>query len=151
MASAGLYASLHIAPDKQPRQYPTTLFFTGRMPFLPPNQQRQSTEGRKVKPVWILLQQETASGSSINWAVCKSAPHSRQITMPAPHHSVFYRPDALPAAQPTASKHWRHNSTKSHNKLHKDFTSFHCLVMTLFGHTSILTNSTVSKLQHISQ
>jgi len=26
-------------------------------------------------------------------------------TMPAPHHSVFYRPDALPAAQPTASKH----------------------------------------------
>ena len=29
-----------------------------------------------------------------------SAPRSRQITMPAPHHSVFYRPDALPAAQP---------------------------------------------------
>ena len=26
-------------------QHPTTLFFTGRMPFLPPNQQRQSTEG----------------------------------------------------------------------------------------------------------
>ena len=24
------------------------------------------------------------------------------------HHSVFYRLDALPAAQPTASKHWRH-------------------------------------------
>jgi len=24
--------------------------------------------------------------------------------MPAPHHSVFYRPDALPVAQPTASK-----------------------------------------------
>ena len=23
------------------------------------------------------------------------------------HHSVFYRPDALPATQPTASKHWR--------------------------------------------
>jgi len=35
----------------------------------------------------------------------KSAPHSRQITMPTPHHSVFYRPDALPVAQPTASKH----------------------------------------------
>jgi len=25
--------------------HPTTQFFTGRMPFLPPNQQRQSTEG----------------------------------------------------------------------------------------------------------
>ena len=35
----------------------------------------------------------------------KSAPRSRQITTPAPHHSVFYRPAALPAAQPTASKH----------------------------------------------
>jgi len=29
---------------RQPRQHPTTQFFTGRMPFLPPNQQRQSTE-----------------------------------------------------------------------------------------------------------
>ena len=45
VASAGPYASLHLAPDRQPRQYPTTLFFTGQMPFLPPNQQRQSTEG----------------------------------------------------------------------------------------------------------
>ena len=62
---------------------------------------------RKVKPIWILLKQETVSGSGISWATCKFAPHSRQITMPAPHHSVFYRPDALPAAQPTASKHWR--------------------------------------------
>ena len=119
------------------------------------------------------------SGSGISWAIYKSVPRSRQITMPAPHHSVFfifgggkkgiwpvkkqsggvlawlsvwsdvqtciwpswchcyslslapvksrlvlpfwYRltqgvkwlllllflPDALPAAQPTASKHWR--------------------------------------------
>jgi len=31
---------------KEPRQHPTTQFFTGRMPFLPPNQQRQSTEGK---------------------------------------------------------------------------------------------------------
>ena len=29
---------------------------------------------------------------------------SSQITVPTSHHSVFYRPDALPAAQPTASK-----------------------------------------------
>ena len=29
---------------------------------------------------------------------------SLQTTMPSPHHSVFYRPDALPATQPTASK-----------------------------------------------
>ena len=27
------------------------------------------------------------------------------ISAPAPHHSVFYRPDALPVTQPTVSKH----------------------------------------------
>jgi len=37
---------MHLAADRQPHQHPTTLFFTGRMPFLPPNQQRQSTEGK---------------------------------------------------------------------------------------------------------
>jgi len=62
---------------------------------------------RKVKPIWILLKQETVSGSGIHWAICRSAPRSTQITMPAPHRSVFYSPDALPAAQPTVSKHWR--------------------------------------------
>jgi len=65
-----------------------------------------------VKPIWILLKQETVSGSGISWDICKSTTRSRQITMPAPHHSVFYRPDALPAAQPTATKHWRHKTTK---------------------------------------
>ena len=37
------YASLHLAPDRQPCQHPTTQFFTGRMPFLPPSQQCQCT------------------------------------------------------------------------------------------------------------
>jgi len=56
---------------------------------------------RKVKPIWILLKQETVSGTGIHWAICKSAPRSRQIITPAPHHSVFYRPDvkALKASQ----------------------------------------------------
>ena len=61
-------------------------------------------------PRWdnlVLLKQETVSGSGISWTICKPAPRSRQISMAAPHHSVFYRPDALPAAQPTASKHRR--------------------------------------------
>jgi len=46
VASAGLYASLHLAPARRPCQHPTTQFFTDRMPFLPPNQQRQITEGK---------------------------------------------------------------------------------------------------------
>jgi len=44
VASAGPYASLHLAPDNH-ASTPSLSFFTGRMPFLPPNQQRQSTEG----------------------------------------------------------------------------------------------------------
>jgi len=61
---------------------------------------------RKVKPIWILLEQETVSGSGISWTICKSVLRSRQITTPAPHRSVFYRPDALPVTKPTASKHF---------------------------------------------
>jgi len=48
--------------------------------------QHQKGKTRKVKPIWIY------------WS-------KTYITMAASHHSVFYRPDALPAAQPTASKH----------------------------------------------
>jgi len=58
---------------------------------------------RKVKPIWILLKQETVSGSGISWAICKSALCSRRITMPAPHHSVFYRPDARHSCHPSNS------------------------------------------------
>ena len=47
--------------------------------------------------MWILLKQETVSGSGISWAICMSASRSREITTPAPHDLVFYRPDALPA------------------------------------------------------
>jgi len=56
---------------------------------------------KKVKAIWIKLQQETVSGSSISWAICKSAPRSRQITMPVPHHCFFtgWMPFLLPNQQ----------------------------------------------------
>ena len=57
---------------------------------------------RKVKPIWILLKQETVSGSGISWAICKSAPHSRQITTPAPHRSSFLQ-TGCPSWCPTNS------------------------------------------------
>ena len=56
---------------------------------------------RKVKPIWILLKQETVSGSGISWGICKSAPRSRQITTPAPHHSVST--GRMPSCRPTNS------------------------------------------------
>jgi len=43
---------------------------------------------QKGKPFWILMKQEMMGGSGISWTKCKSsAPRSRQITMPVPHHS----------------------------------------------------------------
>jgi len=58
----------------------------------------QKGKTMKVKTNLDLLEQEIVSGSGI---CCTSS----QTTMTTSHHSVFYRPDALPAAQPTASKH----------------------------------------------
>ena len=71
---------------------------------------------RKVKTNLDLLEQEIVSGSGICWAICKSAPHPRQPRQ-HPTTQFFYRPDALPAAQPTASKHWRQfPANKPHTK-----------------------------------
>ena len=42
------------------------------------------------------------SGSGISWAICKSAPRSRQITTPVPHHSVFLQA-GCPSCRPTNS------------------------------------------------
>jgi len=69
---------------------------------------------RKVKPIWVLLKQETEwhCGSGFSWAICKSAPRSRQITTPAPHHSVFLdRMHFLPPNQQCQSR--------AHNTLYK--------------------------------
>jgi len=62
---------------------------------------------QKGKTNLDLLEQETVTVAVASTGhICTS---SRQITTPASHHSVFYRPDALPAAQPTVSKYWRQN------------------------------------------
>ena len=90
---------------------------------------------RKVKPIWILLKQETVSGSGISWAICKSAPRFRQITtqfftgrMPflppnQQHHSTEG------TARPTKVKHntanhidyaitaWQWNNFRQHRRV----------------------------------
>jgi len=58
---------------------------------------------RKVKPIWISLKQETVSGSG-HMQVCTALQTDNHASTPP---VSFYRPDALPATQPTASKHWR--------------------------------------------
>ena len=55
----------------------------------------------KVKPIWILLKQETMSGSSISWAVCKSAPSSRQ---PCQHPITQFFTGRMPFLPPNQQR-----------------------------------------------
>ena len=65
----------------------------------------------KVKPIWILMKQEMMGWQwhqmdhmhpAQTLVLCP-----RQIITPAPRYLFFYRPDALPDAQPTVSKRER--------------------------------------------
>ena len=58
---------------------------------------------RKVKPIWIWSTRQWVHGSGISWAICKSAPRSRQITMPVPHHSVVFLQARCPSCHLTNS------------------------------------------------
>jgi len=60
---------------------------------------------RKVKANWILLKQDTVSGSGISWTICKSASRSRQILL----------------RYPTAQCNWRHKT--------KDIKKYYCVIL----------------------
>jgi len=70
---------------------------------------------------WILMKQEMMGGSDISWTTCKfSAPHSREITIPAPHHSwrmLFLMP--IQQCQCTkGNKSWLSNSWTIQSSAH---------------------------------
>ena len=61
--------------------------------------------GTRMSPFWILsklsmTEVAVTTGAETSKAPVKSSPPTNQ-------HPVFYRPDALPVAQPTVSEHWR--------------------------------------------
>jgi len=65
VVSAGLHASLHLIPDNH-ANIPPLSFFAGRMPFLLPNQQRQSTEGsNKVAYNWSASHNKLIPGIAV--------------------------------------------------------------------------------------
>jgi len=71
----------------------------------------------KTKTNLDFLEQQTVSGNGISWTICKSAAPSREINTPAPHHSVFYRLDALLTEQRTAIKEpWKEYMEKLMNE-----------------------------------
>ena len=79
---------------------------------------------RKVKPIWILLEQETVSGSGISWAICKSAPCSRQITTSAPHHSVFT--GQMPFLPPNQQRQSTEGNETNHRPVTLTFNLWSC-------------------------
>ena len=54
-------------------------------------------------PLFTHTHTHTVSGSGISWAICKSAPRSKQTTTPAPHHSVFF-PGWMPFLLPNQQR-----------------------------------------------
>jgi len=66
------------------------VYYTTLHPFNGLFSSTMVSQYQKGKTNLDLLEQETVSGNGISWAICKSAPHSKQMTMPALHHSVFY-------------------------------------------------------------
>ena len=53
--------------------------------------------------------------------------------MPVPHHSIFYRPDTLPATQPTVSKDW--NLNVNQHSVRKNFV-YSCITMHTVEHNT---------------
>ena len=139
VASAGLYASLHLIPDNHANIPPLSCYRPDALPATQPTASKHLPHFLYFADV-CLLETATATTSvqrpffhknlgkpaakrsiildfneakndgvvvaSAGLSIYKSiAPRSRQITMPVPHHLSLYRPDALPAIQPTASKH----------------------------------------------
>ena len=87
--------------------------------------------------------------TGISWTIGKqSTPCSRQITTPTPHNSIFYRPDALPDAQPTVSStegNSTHQITFLFNSTSKEqFYKLICLVALLQYNCTALTQLTNS-------
>jgi len=57
------------------------------------------SQHQKGKPIWILLEQETVSGSGIRWAICKSAPRSKQ-KKPRQHSTTQFFTGRMPFLPP---------------------------------------------------
>jgi len=107
-----MYLVIHVyLPPPLPLPLPLLLLYPFNGLFSRTNSVSRHQKG---KSFWILLEQEMMVCQWHQMDHMQIICISLQITMPVPHHSVFYRPDALPATQPTASNHWRQLSTTIH-------------------------------------
>ena len=102
VASAGPYASLHLAPDSSP----PLSFFTGRMTFLPPNQQCQRTEGSIRR-----LYTDTAVCSDRDGDRAGSAERAGRVEALSLLHAQHHQPRGA-RVEPTSSEVPRHDTSR---------------------------------------
>ena len=76
--------------------------------------------GTKMSTFRILLELRTME-VVVTTDVCKRCKAPVKVLQPTNQNQIVYRPDALPVAQPTASKHWRESIT-FHGPAHPKFT-----------------------------
>ena len=82
---------------------------------------------QKGKTIWILLKQETVTGSGISWAICKSATRSRQITMLAPTTQFFTC--RIPSLPPNQQHQSTEGTPQPQETLPLTGTKSYCLVI----------------------
>jgi len=76
--------------------------------FQQPFATKPGSAGARMSPFWILLQLRMMEVLVTTGAPVKSSP-----SLLTNQHPTFYRPDAIPVAQPTVSKHWREKVSHS--------------------------------------
>ena len=71
--------------------------------------------GTRMSPFWFLLElrvMEVVSGDNWSYKTCRAPV---KLSLSTNQHPVFYRPDAIPATQPTVLKCWRESAQPYHN------------------------------------
>ena len=76
--------------------------FTGLFPWPP------GSAGARIELLDFMVQGKINRGKQTDHPAGRHSIRTNQC-LPPPSPHFFYRPDALPAAQPTVSKHWRQN------------------------------------------
>jgi len=139
----------------QPHQHPTTLFFTGGMPFLPPNQRRQRTEGTHTQPFYGSMDfvrdnpgepvpEETFTHSHLLWSsIIPFLLHPSTMI----HGILPVQPKRL-----TVSKFSLVYFLAWHPPLHTPYISSpnHCLLFATHAHTIATCFAILPRLCHLS-
>jgi len=111
-------------------RYNTSIHFVQQQhPFSGPfSGTTQVSQYQKGKTNLGFIKQEIVSGSGISWNILKSAPHPKQITMPAPHHLVFFT-GRMPLMPPN-QQHQSTEGTTIHCVISNNITGFHAVLQT---------------------